>query len=375
MRISEIISLIDSYDGSRVAESGTKTIDLRLSDAADLKDGLCKPVNSGTLFVRHLFRALKLDEKRIFTFRFEHKSIQAQVLAHYCPGSVPLQLDFNEVVRNCDPETAYERLTDLHDAGYIIKSALGEASASGKTGPTDRYEAIRAQMPRVVTECDSGNVEHERFLIQRLVQLATEYRVHSIEDSVIPSLTFDRWEVPATDNVVVAQVNKFVARVISRLPSGLLKDSLYGWDIGVDPVGRCYVLEVNSSGVHPVFRPGFQCSGYFQSRECRICNLARLVSFCEEKYAVEINIDGADRGQLTNDDARTYRLVAAYRIATEFMKSVLDGGTSALTKKWYALPDQCRSVSVEANMLVEAMCDSIREYIRHSDTTRGLSRL
>src|SRR5437764_714794 len=67
-------------------------------EALDLIDGLyrsatAKPGWNGHLRylpARHLYRILAFDETHPFRWRLEHKLVQALVLDHFCPGSVPV---------------------------------------------------------------------------------------------------------------------------------------------------------------------------------------------------------------------------------------------------------------------------------------------
>jgi len=135
----------------------------------------------------------------------------------------------------------------------------------------------------------------EQFIFQEQVDIAEEYRVHSIEDSVIPGLTYLRHTPHSTDVRSTGKPESFVQEVLNALPSGMTRDSLCGWDIAIDCNGKPFVIEVNYSGMHSVYRPGFQCSGFFHTRPLAVQCLARLIDFMGSMYGVELEIESPPR--------------------------------------------------------------------------------
>src|SRR5204863_4178923 len=83
--------------------------------------------------------------------------------------------------------------------------------------------------------------------------------------------------------------------VLDRLPEGIVHRSFLAWDIARDESGRRVVIEVNVTGMHPVFRPGFQCSGHLQDETTGAWATATLIRHIEEHLGIEIVVE---------DDAR-----------------------------------------------------------------------
>ena len=130
----------------------------------------------------------------------------------------------------------------------------------------------------------------EQWLVQQRIPSEKEYRVHSIEDHVIPDLTFHRFgsgNIPGERDAP----NAFVERLLRQLPDAIVGGSLLAWDIALTPDGELIVIEVNFSGYHPVFGEGFQCSGYYQDVEWGASIIARLLRFIEHTDGIAIDLD------------------------------------------------------------------------------------
>jgi hypothetical protein len=140
--------------------------------------------------------------------------------------------------------------------------------------------------------------------------IVKEYRVHSLEDQVVEDLTFLRYgrgNIPGERDAP----NAFVQSVLDRLPAGVVAGSLFGWDVALVRNGAFRIIEMNPTGVHPVHRPGFQCSGFFQDPDWGASLVARLLRFIERRRQVKILI----RTDASADcsEARFYADVARWK--------------------------------------------------------------
>src|SRR5204863_4203993 len=81
-----IIRQLDGLAGERRRIPAASRLMIDLAEAAPLRDGLME----GSLLIRQLYRALDFNEHQLTQWRLEHKLVQALVLNHYCPGSVPV---------------------------------------------------------------------------------------------------------------------------------------------------------------------------------------------------------------------------------------------------------------------------------------------
>ena len=85
-------------------------------------------------------------------------------------------------------------------------------------------------------------------------------------------------------------------RAIDRLPNGFVRGAIIAWDVAKIRVreragdDRFVIIEANLAGYHPVFDPGFQCSGFFQG-PWGPALVARLFEFIEQTYGVKVRVD------------------------------------------------------------------------------------
>ncbi len=136
----------------------------------------------------------------------------------------------------------------------------------------------------------SESITDEEIVVQARLQIHKEYRVHTLEGRVIDDLTFLRYgrgNIPGERD----RPNAWIQSLLDRLPRALVSQSLLGWDLALDPHGVMRVIEVNFTGFHPVFRPGFQCSGYYQDPEWGAALTGRLLRFVEKEHGLTIHVD------------------------------------------------------------------------------------
>jgi hypothetical protein len=215
----------------------------------------------------------------------EHKLVQALVLRHWLPEFIPVTCGLNEFVRHHGPERTWQSLVDSFPGGYIIKPALGDSSGEMPN---------RESAERVLTAVEFGGippscrVADATYIVQERIAIVTEYRVHTIEDEVIPDLTFRRYDAGSIDEERNGP-NAIVNEMLTRLPDALVGGTLLAWDIALQASGEFAVIEVNFSGFHPVFKRGFHCSGYFHDQCWGACDTARLLNHIAQTAGIEVS--------------------------------------------------------------------------------------
>ena len=130
----------------------------------------------------------------------------------------------------------------------------------------------------------------EKHIVQERVPIATEYRVHSIEEDIIEDLTFRRYD-DGSIPVERETPNAFVDSLLRRLPDALVGGSLLAWDVALQPSGSFMIIEVNFSGFHRAVKPGFHCSGYFHDQHWGACDTARLLNHVARTDCVEVSAE------------------------------------------------------------------------------------
>jgi len=260
----------------------TSRLDLRLSEGLGLVDGLGG--SRRALPVRQLLRALGFDEARHLQWRMEHKLIQALVLRTWIPELIPVTCGLHSLARKHGTPGIRQFLTNNFPHVYLLKAALGDSS--GESGGRYNGEAVLALMDYRVAPAPCRILDEET-VAQERIAIATEYRVHSLEEDVIEDLTFRRYHGGSIAGERDGP-NAFVTSVLRRLPDGLVGGSLLAWDIALQPWSNYKIIEVNFTGFHPVFKRGFHCSGYFHDRNWGACDTARLLNHVGRKDGVEV---------------------------------------------------------------------------------------
>jgi hypothetical protein len=262
---------------------------LDVADTAALQDGIPPPGNPCAVAVRHLLRAIGSDETRLTPWRLEHKLVQALVLEHCCPGVVPPTRGLARELGDLPRVEQRRRIEALEGDGLLLKASVGESSSDRK-----RRLAIDALLRELDDDAAAlerpRSLSDERFVIQERIAIEREYRVHSLEDRAIPDLAFCRHAPFDTPDAERRAVSDFVQSILDRLPDALVSGLLYGWDIARDRSEQWYVIETNPSGYHPVFRPGFHCSGFLQDGEWGPTAIAWLLRFVQERYGVHVRV-------------------------------------------------------------------------------------
>lgn len=214
----------------------------------------------------------------------EHKLVQALVLRLWIPESIPVTCGLNAAAQRHGPGALRQFLANSYPGGYVIKAALGDSS--GEVPDSGNGERILRAVESAPT-AQPGRLTDERYVIQERIPIVTEYRVHSLEEDVIPDLTFRRYEAGNIPEERKAP-NAFVTSLLGRLPDALVGGALLAWDIALQASGEFAVIEVNFSGFHPSFKRGFHCSGYFHDQNWGACDTARLLNYVARSDGIEV---------------------------------------------------------------------------------------
>jgi hypothetical protein len=259
----------------------------------------------GVYMVRALWHALGFNEHRKLSWRLEHKLVQARIFDRYLRGEFPASWGVRALVRL----GLGDRLLDgLFSRRLFAKEALGHLS-----GDYGEAEATHDVLPWLLDRGKPpppGTPLEEEWLVQERIPVEREYRVHSLEDQVLPEMTFPRYG-PCPEPADRDEVNAYVASVLARLPDALVGESLYAWDIARQPDGRWRVIEVNLAGFHPVFERGFQVSGFFQYHPHGPPLLTSLARQIEATYNVALKLSDDWAGE-PNRHALYLRLFRHY---------------------------------------------------------------
>lgn len=318
-RAAELARDIDRCAGPRTTAASSPEVSLTELRASSLRETLsCAPEG---LIVCQLCREMGFDNSRVFALRFEHKLTQALVIHHYCPETLPVTVGLSRWLRESHGESSDSAFERLAVSNLIVKRTLGYAS--GEKGAANLSKSRVLQTEAFLCKPFDG-LSAERFIVQELIEIDREYRVHSLEDCVIPQLTVDRFEQRQFPDARERDaVNAFVQSTLDRLPSVLVHGCLYAWDVARTRGGDLKTIEVNVTGTHPVFEPGFHCSGFFLGRSWGPLFTAKLLQHVEMKYGVRIRIDPAAIQNFYWWAARWKRLLNISRDICELKGEVL----------------------------------------------------
>jgi len=298
---ADIRHAVETCTAPRHVKAATKHIQLRLSESQHWLDGLQEV--SRVVLVRQLFNALRLDEHRPFRWRLEHKLVQSIILDAYLPGMAPVTRGLSRLASDHGQAGLRSKLDHLFPNGYFVKRALSDSSGDkGITG--DLKEALQTLPARVPSIAD------EEWIVQERIPIDVEFRVHSLQDRIVDDLTFRRYtrgDIPGERHAP----NRFVQSLLDRLPTGIIAGTLCGWDVARTPQGKFRIIEANFAGFHPVYRPGFQVSGYFVNLDWGAKSTAQLMRFVEKRDRLRIDViadvDVESKERAFYDDVNRWR--------------------------------------------------------------------
>jgi hypothetical protein len=291
--VEEAAAIAESIRAVDVPRRGPRQerITIRLSESGPFHKNLSSTYRA--VPIRQLSHLMGLDEHRPFLWRLEHKLVQALVLDQLCPGHVAVTLGLGRYAAGIHKNDLRGKLHEEFTLwGFYLKPSMGDSS--GERPVIDDSHVILKDIE--LGKIRLGNpvaITDEAWLLQRRLSIKNEYRVHSIEDRVIDNLTYNRYgrgDIPRERDAP----NAYIQGVLDRLPAGFVGGSLLGWDVAW--LGdRFGIVEVNFCGFHPVFRRGYQCSGYYQDWEWGASMTARLLRFLERADGIRIDVEADDR--------------------------------------------------------------------------------
>ena len=309
-----IADAIAACDVPRRGE-GVRELVLRTSEIERYRDGVADCFRA--VFLRHFGALHGLDEHRATSKRLEHKLVQAHVLDIFAPGTVP-------VTRGAS------RLEAVPE-GAIVKRAMSDS-----TGDEQQW-----QQELVAHSVPAERITDEEWIAQERIDIEAEYRVHTLEDAVVDEMTFLRYGDGDPSPAVRAVPEAFVRSVLDRLPAGIVAGSLCGWDVARTRDGRFIVIEINFTGWHPVYRRGYQTSGYFQGQWWGPKMAARMLRHVRDVYdaRIEVVLDTAPTGKehgfyeevdawLRIIDDETLTLERSRQIGDQIYRSELESSTA-----------------------------------------------
>lgn len=280
-----LIRKIDQFCGPRRREPVDDAVELRLSDAIELLPQMA--ASTRALMLRQVLLTFGFDEKRLPLWRLEHKLAQARVFRHYCPDSLPLTCGLDRLAQGVNPSDLRTLLLEKFPAGFVIKTALGDTSGNQIHDRTEAalswIEGGGRYMP------GAGLLTDEEFIVQELKNIRREYRVHTIEDSVIEDLTVHRHQGSVRPGEREGP-NSYVQRILDSIPAGITSESNLGWDVALLQDGSFSVIEVNIGGIHTFYNPGFHSSGFYHHKDYGAIYSARLLLFLERTYRCRITV-------------------------------------------------------------------------------------
>jgi hypothetical protein len=218
--------------------------------------------------------------------------MQNVILSQSCPEAVPRSIGLCSAVVNSEDANLNGYLEGLFPKGFVVKPVRG--SGSSRTSVLGSAEMIADSnfVSHSFSSYDGTSIS-EKFLVQAKIDAVREFRVHTIGRMVVPSLIFANH---SANPVISAQerraIVEFMSSILDRLPPNLA-ESLCGWDIGLLRSNEFKIIEGNFAGLHPVFMPGFHCSGHFQQQEWGAVNIAHLLAFlcATQKLKIKFNLD------------------------------------------------------------------------------------
>ncbi len=279
------IGQIEAFTGPRHHNPLGSVLELRLSEAIPLLGQLA--ASTRALMMRQALLAFGFDERRLTGWRLEHKLVQAIVLRHYCPESLPLTRGLDELAQEVEFSDLRGHLHEVFPEGFVIKTALGDCSGQECDQRTEGILRWIERGGRTFLE-DWAPIDEE-FIVQARKRIRREYRVHSIEDRVIEDLTVHRHEGAVRPGEREGP-NAYVCQILVALPPGITSGAHLGWDVALLEEGGFAIIEVNVGGLHTIYNPGFHCSGFFHHREYGAIYSARLLRFLERAYQCQIKV-------------------------------------------------------------------------------------
>lgn len=279
----------------RADESCRKTpqpnlLEVNARDASDFLNDLHSPESAVPL--RQFMHVLGFDECRLLALRVEHKLLQSLLLHRFCGAAVPVTRGLGRLVSEAGIKHAREILPQDRLPDVVVKSSLGYGSEVLRE-QDQRREQVSELIGRRAVGPATFNVIDEPLIVQERLNIAREFRVHTIEGNVIPDLTHRRY-APSTRVDERNEANAFTQSMLDCLPSGFVSGTVLGWDVVNTVEDTWRICEINFSGYHTVYGQGFQTSGYYTDTQWGFARIARLIAYVEAAYGTTVRIDASE---------------------------------------------------------------------------------
>lgn len=275
-----------------VQVSRNSTCDISLSDIRRLTYDLSADLRA--VVVRRLMECLQFDENAPFTWRMDNKLIQSLIFHEFCSVGIPSAVGLSRALADAGKRDIGAYLTGLFAGGFVIKPVRGYASKRSDVLSSDRTVLNQIVKQDLLDRFD-GTPESEIYVVQKKIGCMDEFRVHTLGKYAVPSLIFKYHK----DTMMVQEKEKlaliaFVEDILSQLPD-CLANAFCAWDIALNRGGTFDIIEANYAGRHPVFQPGFHCSGYLQHPVWGAVNTAQLLLFARNHYGLNpsFNLTGS----------------------------------------------------------------------------------
>lgn len=234
--------------------------------------------NYGAFLIRSILHQLNVDESYVLKWRLENKYIQYVILNYYAPDCMPPTLPLSTILNQ---KGGIQRIRDLFSVGYFLKATLGDTSYFTKSwDKTGEFEQI-ALLRSVCTG------QYENYMLQKKICIRSEFRVHTFSKDIIPGLSY----VSHGNNQPYYHqgLNNFLNEILTKIPNSILGGTLIAWDICLTNDNHYYIIEANFTGFHPVYRKGFQTSGYVDDHKYGAIICAWLNIYFEENFGVYVD--------------------------------------------------------------------------------------
>lgn len=204
----------------------------------------------GTFFIRSILNQLGINEHHLFKWRIENKYNQYQILNHYIPGCMAETISLSEIFNQ---DNGPQKVREYCDDGFFLKKTLGDGS--GRKETFDKTGDIE----KIINDIQKEDNYSDNWILQRKLNLKSEFRIHSFNRDIIEGLTFNTLNLNLSDR---SDAEGFLKDILNKLPDSIVQSALIGWDIARTKTNRFYVIEGNFTGFHPDYSRGFQTSGF-----------------------------------------------------------------------------------------------------------------
>jgi hypothetical protein len=257
-------------------------------DYSRLVKGLSGKV--GTVVARRLLEHSGVDESLPFRWYVDNKLVLNLLLHLHIPDVIPECVGLARAYLDSDGRGLQAHLSLLFPHGFVIKTTRGSGSTRDAVLGSSYKLPVEAEMRDILRVYD-GTPQSEKYFVQKVIRATREYRVHTVNRSVIPRLLFKTFtdKQNESSSISLGEANSLVRTIdaaLKLLPQGLCAGAVCGWDVGFDNENRMSIYEINYSGMHPEHRAGFQCSSTISNSEAAALNTAHLLHFFSDKCGV-----------------------------------------------------------------------------------------